>query len=330
MSPMQRPLSPAEEHELDALLSGDSAESDLRAFLGEAKAALRRDSDAELSAIAEGSLVGRVLANTTRLDLSWRGELRLLTGFVRERLHSSVALRVVAASLILHLAALPALALWMGARAQKAPVQISFEPAESLPNVIDELPLAESAGPEAPGDGPAIYGAREADNALRRARYVLSRAAGPGLPEPQPQDSLERNLLLGRSGFLRDRSWQTWWNESERWSTASALARVLWVELLLDAYVLENRSGTLLGLALAELEAAAAGPASAPAQRELRRMVLQRAYAYGLRPWPTAPGPNNVPEPLSSGWLQALQAVPAPADFQSLLGSRAFGGWIGD
>ena len=57
-----------------------------------------------------GALAESILNRTTREDLSWRGDLHLITGFVRRRLTSgSVWTKLVAASLIVHLTALPIL-----------------------------------------------------------------------------------------------------------------------------------------------------------------------------------------------------------------------------
>jgi len=58
----------------------------------------------------DAALAARVFARTTREDLSWRGDLTLVGGYVRERLSRSVLLRFAAASLLLHVAALPVLA----------------------------------------------------------------------------------------------------------------------------------------------------------------------------------------------------------------------------
>lgn len=61
----------------------------------------------------DAALTARVFACTTREDLSWRGDLTLVGGYVRERLSRSVVLRFAAASLLLHMAALPVLAYYV-------------------------------------------------------------------------------------------------------------------------------------------------------------------------------------------------------------------------
>lgn len=81
---------------------------DLEAFLGDCRRSL--DAEEQTSETTETVLVDRILLSTTREDLSWRGDLRLVGGFLRQRLRASLLLRVVAASLLLHVVALPVLA----------------------------------------------------------------------------------------------------------------------------------------------------------------------------------------------------------------------------
>ena len=88
---------------LDA--DGQAELQELEAVLAQARVEARAAPD--WSPIREGALVGRVLSQTTREDLSWRGDLRLVAGFIRERLAASPILKVVAASLLVHLIALP-------------------------------------------------------------------------------------------------------------------------------------------------------------------------------------------------------------------------------
>lgn len=58
---------------------------------------------------ASERLADSILAQTTREDLSWRGDLRLVSSFVRRGLSRSVWTKLVAASLIIHISALPIL-----------------------------------------------------------------------------------------------------------------------------------------------------------------------------------------------------------------------------
>jgi hypothetical protein len=91
------------------------------------------------------AVVERVLARTSREDLSIGGDLRLLRGFVHERLRASVVLRLVAASLLVHVMALPVLAWVLLVQEPKGPL-ITFEPPHP-PAVEDaEEPAIELSG----------------------------------------------------------------------------------------------------------------------------------------------------------------------------------------
>lgn len=87
----------------DARLAARAAE--LAAFVGDCRAAFAPAAD-ELRARA---VTAKVLARTTREDLGWRGDLRLVVGFVVQRLRSSTMLRVAAASLVVHMIAVPSI-----------------------------------------------------------------------------------------------------------------------------------------------------------------------------------------------------------------------------
>lgn len=334
MSQNEERLSSEQERWLDAVLRAkarggvDPAREEVgatAAFLKETQAELESTPASEWSGVREGALVGRILAATTREDLSWRGELRLVGAFVVERLRDSMLLRVVAASLVLHLAALPVVAIWMADGPPKAPLQISVELPE--PGTHPDEQAVGTPAPEA-AEATRLVGAAAWDNARRRARYSLSQASGPELPSPLASDSLERKLLHGRSAYLRDRSWEAWWNESDLWSSANGMARVLWVELLLDAYVLEERYSTELGLYLIELEAIEQQQPPAEALSRLCSMALDRARAYGLRSAPQAFDPARVPEPLNLKWLETLRQAKGAQGLSDLCDDSAFGGWI--
>jgi len=331
MSAHEEPLNSEQERWLEDVLAARapgakrSSAAELgatAAFLDEAQAELESAPASEWSQVREGALVGRILAATTREDLSWRGELRLVGAYVGERLRASVLLRVVAASLILHLAALPVVALWMAGQPAKAPLQISVELPAAEP-FAEQAPVA-TTQPDATRD----FAAAAADNARRRARYSLSQVKGPELSAPLASDSLERKLLHGRSAYLRDRSWEAWWDESNLWSSANEMARVLWVELLLDAYVLEDRFSTELGLYLIELEASELRQDPSLALSRLRSTTLDRARAYGLRRAPQGFEASRVPGPLNAQWLGLARQAGGAHGLSDLLDDSAFGGWI--
>jgi hypothetical protein len=103
---------------------------ELTGFLSECSSALRdeqflEDGQAEAQQ-REAELTARLLARTTREDLSWRGDLTLVGGFLRDRLSRSVVLRVAAASLLLHMAALPVLAYYVFLAPATPPINIDL------------------------------------------------------------------------------------------------------------------------------------------------------------------------------------------------------------
>lgn len=107
--------------------------------------------EAELEPGANEALVESILASTTREDLSWRGDLRLVGGFLRQRLRSSRLLRVVAASLLLHIVALPAIAYYAIFVAPERTTVLRFDPGPG------ELPYApEELEPEREVEEPAL------------------------------------------------------------------------------------------------------------------------------------------------------------------------------
>lgn len=83
---------------------------ELESFLASCRDSLAAETETRRRPAEDAVLVARILATTTREDLSWSGDLRLVGGFLRDRLRSSRLLRFVAASLLLHLIALPVLA----------------------------------------------------------------------------------------------------------------------------------------------------------------------------------------------------------------------------
>ena len=88
------------------------AESDL-SELAELKAFVSACREAAAAGTADSTLADQMLSVAQSEDLSWRGDLRLLGGFVRDGLRSSALLRLAAASLLLHIAAVPVLAFFV-------------------------------------------------------------------------------------------------------------------------------------------------------------------------------------------------------------------------
>jgi len=114
--------------------------SELESFLSSCRDSLAEAAVAELDPGANEALVESILATTTREDLSWRGDLRLVGGFLRQRLRSSRLLRVVAASLLLHIVALPAIAYYAIFVAPERTTVLRFDPGPGeLPYAPEEL-----------------------------------------------------------------------------------------------------------------------------------------------------------------------------------------------
>jgi hypothetical protein len=143
-----------------------------------------------------------ILDRTTREDVSWRGDLRLVGGFLRTRLHSSVVLRVVAASLLIHIAALPVLA-YFGWAQPESQTRIGFEFPGELPFAAadpePQFPDSESETDDVLGEQALDrLGEGESAGALLRARL---RAQGrfdlDGLDGDVPVESVNWGDALG-------------------------------------------------------------------------------------------------------------------------------------
>lgn len=127
--------------------------AELETFLGRVREVARaeeagsRESDA--AANPESHLADAVLERTTREDLSWRGDLRVVGGYLRRRLAESSWLKLAAASLLVHLIALPALAVYVFVARPDRP-ELGFIPweehrppalPEAEPEPVPELPV---------------------------------------------------------------------------------------------------------------------------------------------------------------------------------------------
>ena len=116
-------------------------------------------------------LAQEVLARTTREDLTWRGDLRLLGGYLRGRLRASAWLRVAAASLLVHLVALPVLAYYV-IFTPAQPFDLTFEPAP-------ESDYGEVSEPDLPLPVPDLL------------EEPAVREVDPGVGGPDPEDGPE-------------------------------------------------------------------------------------------------------------------------------------------
>lgn len=116
---------PAAQSELEADADAAARLAELEGLLGHLRS-VAGDVQEEADS---GPLAARVLERTTREDLSWRGDLALYGRHLRGRLAESGWLRLAAASLLLHLVALPALAVYVLVAEPKAPA-VGYLPAE--------------------------------------------------------------------------------------------------------------------------------------------------------------------------------------------------------
>lgn len=325
------------EEELEEL-RGDprrgAAAAELEAFLATCRHALREAPGEAAASAFEGArgaaLAERVLDRSTREDLGWRGDLRLLGGFAAERLRSSRLLRLAAASLLVHLAALPVLAWYALLPPRETGLQISIEPRAETPLLPEEAeePVRElaqgfGADPLAEG-GPWPGVAPELENNLRQARYWLAPPQLPGTP-PQSQPRAEpraeaggavARLLAARARLLRGEPAPP--PATATPAATGALERALDLELQLDRYVLRGERGAPLERALA----AAARPLDGgDPGAELLELALARAESYGLAgPWN---GRRPAP-PLSAAWFAALER----AVEGSLAGDATVAAWL--
>lgn len=151
-------LNPAEQDDTtrDELArdGGASARAEeLDAFLAHCRALAEEGTEVQASA----GLASQVLARTTREDLSWRGDVDLIVNHLRRRIAESGWMKLAAASLLLHLLALPALAIYMLVAEPKQP-EIGFIRAEDyypegFPEQVEDP--VQDLGTDVPEGGPA-------------------------------------------------------------------------------------------------------------------------------------------------------------------------------
>lgn len=256
--------------------------AELERFLAHCRGAAR-----ELDVVPSSrrrALHERIYAATTREDLSWRGDLRLLGGFVAARLRSSRALRIAAASLLLHLLALPVLA-WYGwthfgpdgptLRFEPEPAKEPFAEQEEVapaiaPDALDPLNL-----PLGEGDG-VLYVA----NSRGWARFEI-RAGVPSLPPVMGDEGRVARLLRARVDALAPEREPEIPSELAPAADASLVERALWCELLLDVHLREPLSPPELESALLQL---ASTPLPDGDAGLLAASALARAESYGALP----------------------------------------------
>lgn len=92
-------------------------------------------------AVDHSQLVKRVLSQTSREDLGRRADLRLVGSYLRERLAQSALLRFAAASLVVHILAVPVVLAWVLLSERGEDVYLRFEPPADARPFEEALPL---------------------------------------------------------------------------------------------------------------------------------------------------------------------------------------------
>ncbi len=277
----------------------------------------------------ETALVERILQATTREDLSWRGELRLVGGFLRERLESSFWWRVLAASVALHLAAVPAVGWWLARSKQEDRFRISYQSAPEVPAVEPErepVRVLEDPQPTAAEAGLFDPDPARTANVLRRDRYLLKQAAGRYLTEGiDPEGApLEIRLLVARSLGWEGASLTPWVTGEEVLEAGDVLALALFAQVCLDRVALHGE-GEPWGPLFSRLSAHGADRRWDHPSRALVQLVLARAQAYGTWPATTLFDPLELPEPLGEAFQEALEQALG----ETRLDSPVIESWVG-
>jgi len=306
----------------------DAAASEWGDFLDQCRNELSTDG-AEHVASAE-RVVDAVLACTVREDLGWRGDLRLLRGFIGTRMRSSMLLRVAAASLLLHLIALPALAAYRFWKAEPPSHVIWFAPPVDAPPPFGDVLVEDLTLDDAP-DLPVLDSldsiSLDAQNARNADRWSIFQRSEElrAVAEGEWDSPIERRLaaralrLLGEDPPIGTRS-----------GSGMPLDRLLTLDEALDARLL----GLPVALDAVELEWLVERAAGDPPLAAIALAVLRRAGRYGI----ALPDGSTVvlarlesdqfalfrslvtdagESPLSAEWVQALRSC-APAGSLSL------------
>jgi hypothetical protein len=326
----------------DACPQCSEALADLEQFLGQCRTAAGRVDGEQVASLA---LAERVLAHTTREDLGWRGDLHLLGGFLGQRLRASPVLRFAAASLLVHLFALPVLA-WFALR--EAPSEdmlhfaIDYPREQTLPDVppeperTPEMPQSESDS-EWTEELVLVEVSGDRGAAARRAeRAFLSAAAVPNVAvDAVAADEPLARLLAARSVRLSDGRLVAFLEREAPPQDAGTVELALWAEVLMDHVVLAEERLAGLDASLGRLlgEPALEGP-----EGVLGGLALRRARDLGLfdeeRTKRVGAALTQLGLPLwrdASGdaatWSGALAAALAGTDAAGSEAARAWSRW---
>ncbi len=217
-----------------------------RAVVERARRELR---DPEHDAAAD-ALVGRVLARSTRRRPGWTGDFVLIADFVADRCRESRLVRIVAASLLLHLAALPILAWYALGEEEEVPSITILPELPATPFGEEREPLSNEVIAEPPLDfldpeAAAAPDPEDADNARRRSRFLLQSLPGAWRSMPGPVlAGLRPTTEAGRVLEARSFGWAGDWSslegllEERHGSGGSRVSTVLLVEALIDRALL--------------------------------------------------------------------------------------------
>jgi hypothetical protein len=325
-----------EEELLEGVLSSrqlpDGADAQTRDLFGFVQACR----EAANAPVDTGEVAARCLAISTREDLSWRGDMRDISRFVRDRMRSSAALRLAAASLLLHLAALPVVALYVLTEEPAVPefrVEVSNR---NAPFDNDQ-----SAEPE-PGleiSDPGGFDALLVENTLRWTRYQLEESRHKFMADelPVPLWLSERIDVLYGSHVL------------DPIATSPLLPEALvQVELALDEHLMGPRRASFPVSASQSLDLLADSlDLTKRSSAWLAASALARAESYGLstpksalalalareklalgderRPLIEVIGDVRALMPIDPLWLEAARTHKAECASESLVeGLRSF------
>ena len=286
-------------------------------LLGRARTTDRR---AEWRPAREKALIKSILAATTRQDLRWRGDVRLVVEFVGRRLRSSPALRALAAT-VLGLTFVTTVFTMLAVReAKQEPLRFRIAPAGDG----DLADLVEDSDAIGDGDGlilPEVGELTDAErrswdieNALRRDRFLLAAWEAPAsLPAAAEDDVFAVRLLAARASFLATGDRPAWLFAEETLAAVTGLERALHAEVLLDVFARTGERSPLLPRTLQRITRSLADAAEDDAVAMLGRRALRRATALGLWDQEGEGKIEFAPRPLDDEWRSLLgRALPAP------------------
>jgi hypothetical protein len=260
-----------EEEILEGLLSTEQLPEDASAQARELFGFVQACREAANAPVDTAEVAARALAVSTREDLSWRGDMNDISRFVRDRMRSSAVLRLAAASLLLHLAALPVVALYVLTDKPAVP-EFRVEVGNRLAPFDSDPSTEPEAGLEI--TDPTQLDALLVENTLRWTRYQLERSSHEVNP-----DELSAPL------WLSERIEVLYGSPTLDQGVASAVLPegLLQVELALDRHLMGPRRAPLSPKMAQDLDFLAKSlDLSQSSSAWLSAAALARAESYGL------------------------------------------------